>query len=283
LVDSLELTVLIEDSKNPEKPSLSAQHGVAFLVKAKTGKSTISILMDTGPSGAVLKNAEELGVNLKKVDVIVLSHGHYDHTDGLLHVLRRIKKLVPVVVHPKAFNPKFNFKPNLTFIGPAFNLSDVRKAGGVPLLASNPVKLAEGILTTGEVERKTPFERVEGFWTVENETFVEDRIPDDQALAVNLKDKGLVVITGCAHSGVVNTIEHSKKLTGINRVHAVIGGFHLINADKNRIKATAEEIEKLKVELLAPCHCTGSKATSWLQRTLGERCRPLRTGDALQL
>jgi len=283
LIEKLEVTVLIDDSKNPEKPNLSAQHGVSFLARAKIGKSTISILMDTGPSAATLKNAVKLNVDLSKIDVVVLSHGHYDHTNGLLHVLNHTKKQVPVVVHPKAFNPKFDFKPHLTFIGPAFTPSDIVKARGIPLFASNPVKIAEGIMTTGEVERATSFEKVGGFWTVENGRFVKDYILDDQALTVNLKDKGLVVLTGCAHSGIINTIKHAEKITGIKKVYAVIGGFHLLKADKDRIKATAKMIGELNVELLGPCHCTGSKATSWLQKTLGEKCRPLKTGDVLQL
>ena len=284
VVKNVELAVLVEDSANPAEPGLSAKHGLSFFMKAKTSDGELSLIMDTGPSPDVLlHNVDVMGINLQKTEVVMLSHGHYDHTGGLIEALKRMEKRVPVVAHPKIFDPKFKVKPSLKFIGASFKQSDVEAAGGMPLLVASPVKIAEGIMATGEVERKVAFERVEGFWTVDNERFVEDIMPDDQSLIINIEGKGLVVVAGCAHSGIVNTIRHAQKITETDRVYAVLGGFHLREADEKRIQATVNELMKLDVNFIGPCHCTGSKAVNQLTEAFGDRCRRLHTGDIVKL
>ena len=213
----------------------------------------------------------------------MLSHGHYDHVGGLIGLLKCIGKQVPVVVHPKIFNPKFKVKPVLMFRGVSFTPSDVEMAGGVLLYAENPVTIAQGITTTGEVERTLAYESVEGFWTVDNGRFVKDVMPDDQALVINIEGKGLVVVTGCAHSGVVNTIRHAKKITETNKVYAILGGFHLADADDDRIETTIRELEKLNLKFIGPCHCTGSKVVKKFKEAFGDRCNPIQTGDIVEL
>lgn len=286
MVDELRLTVLIEDSVETEDESkrrLIAKHGLSILVEAKVDDVEACILMDTGPSSeALLSNVDAIGVNLRKIDAVVLSHGHYDHTDGLIGVLQSTGKRVPVLAHPKVFNPKFVVKPKLRFTGSAFTWSTVENVGGVPLLASNPVKIADGITTTGEIQRTTAYEKVSGFLTVEGGRFTEDSIVDDQALVINLKNKGLVVITGCAHAGVVNTVRHAQEILKTEKVYAVLGGFHLINADDERIQATVIDLAEFNPEFLGPCHCTGEKATRKLKEAFGDKCRPLKTGDVLR-
>jgi len=287
LADELCLTALIEDSveiEDESKKRLIAKHGLSILVEAKVENVEICILMDTGPSSeALLNNVDVMGVNLRKIDAVVLSHGHYDHTDGLIGVLRSIGKHVPVLAHPKVFYPKFVIKPKLRFTGAAFTSSTVEKAGGVLLLASDPLEIADGMTTTGEIQRTTIYEKVSGFFTVEEGRFIEDFVLDDQALVINLKNKGLVVITGCAHAGVVNTILHAKKIMKTNKIYAVLGGFHLVNADDKRIQATVTDLAKFNPDLLGPCHCTGEKATRKLEEAFGDKCRPLKTGNVLRL
>jgi 7,8-dihydropterin-6-yl-methyl-4-(beta-D-ribofuranosyl)aminobenzene 5'-phosphate synthase len=282
-VKNAQITVLIEDTKSPAKPHLKSKHGLSFFIKAKIGDDEVTALMDTGASPeALLHNVDALGVNLEDVDVIALSHGHYDHTGGLMAALKRMKKRVPVIGYPTVFEPKLSLMPHLRLIGAPFKVSDVESAGGIPLLAANPVKIADGITTTGEVPRITAFESVRGFWNVHNRKFVEDMMLDDQSLVIDVEGKGLVVVSGCAHAGIINTIKYAQKITGNSRVHAVLGGFHLGNAEDKRIQATADELEKLDLKFVGPCHCTGKKATEKIAEAFGDRCQPLHTGDIIE-
>jgi 7,8-dihydropterin-6-yl-methyl-4-(beta-D-ribofuranosyl)aminobenzene 5'-phosphate synthase len=146
-----------------------------------------------------------------------------------------------------------------------------------------PVPLAPGLTTTGEVPRREREETVEGFWTVRDGQYCPDTIPDDQALAAVLPDRKLAVITGCAHSGIINTIRQAQRITGVDELYAVIGGFHLMGADQKRIDATAESLRDLDPALVRPGHCTGQKAVCSLQEALGDRCRPLAVGDVIDL
>jgi 7,8-dihydropterin-6-yl-methyl-4-(beta-D-ribofuranosyl)aminobenzene 5'-phosphate synthase len=282
-VKNVQITVLIEDSKSPTKPHLKSKHGLSFFVKAKIGDDEVTVLMDTGTSPeALLHNVDAMGVNLEDVDVIALSHGHYDHTGGLLEALKRMKKRVPVIAHPTVFEPKLSLMPHLRLIGAPFKVSDVEAVGGVPVFASDPVKIADGITTTGEVPRTTSFEKVRGFWTVQNGSFVEDIMPDDLSLVIDIENKGLVVVAGCAHAGIINIIRHAQNITGKKKVFAVLGGFHLVNADAKKIQATVDELEKVDPRFVGPCHCTGKKATKKISETFGERCRILHSGDIIE-
>ncbi|MCW4014922.1 MAG: MBL fold metallo-hydrolase [Candidatus Bathyarchaeota archaeon] len=284
VVKNVSITVLLEDTKNSAKPKLQAKHGLSFCINATVNDKNVKVLMDTGPSPDVLlNNVEQLNVNLEDADVVVLSHGHYDHTGGLIVALKQIKKRVPVIGHPTLFDPKFSMMPHLRSIGAPFRRSDVEFVGGVPLLVTGSVKIADGITTTGEVPRTTSFEAVRGFWTVPDKSLVDDIVIDDQSLIVNVEGKGLVVIAGCAHAGIINTINYAKKITGNSKVHAVLGGFHLISADDKKIQTTVDELEKLDLKFVGPCHCTGKKAVKKMCETFGDRCRVLCTGDIVEL
>ncbi len=284
VVKNVDIAVLVEDTKSSAKPHLQAKHGLAFFIKAKTDNSEVTIMMDTGPSSdQLLHNANAMDINLQKTDIITLSHGHYDHTGGLIRAIKQMKKDVPVIAHPKIFDPKLKMKPHLKFIGTLCKPSTIESTGGVPLLAAGPVKITNGIMTTGEVQRTTAFEKIRGFWTVHNGSFVEDLMLDDQALLINVENKGVVVVAGCAHSGIINTIKHAQDITETSRIYAILGGFHLINADDERIQATVEELKKLNPKFIGPCHCTGAKATKKIAETFGDRCRPLHTGDIVKL
>ena len=282
-VKNANVTVLMEDSKNPAKPRLKNKHGLSFFIQARIGDDKVTVLMDTGPSSeALLHNVDAIGVNLEDVNVIALSHGHYDHTGGLLEALKRMKKRVPVIAHPTVFDPKFSLMPHLRLIGAPFNVSDAESAGGVPVFASNPVKIADGVTATGEVPRITAFESVRGFWTAKKGGFVEDVMLDDQSLVIDVEGKGLVVVAGCAHAGIINTVKHAQKITGNSRVYAVLGGFHLWNADNRRIRATITELEKLDTKFVAPCHCTGKKAVKKFAEAFGDRYHRIRIGDTIK-
>ncbi|MDI6819611.1 MAG: MBL fold metallo-hydrolase [Candidatus Hodarchaeaceae archaeon] len=275
-VDRIRLTVLVDDSKNPIRPELTAKHGLSFFIELKAGRHTTSLLLDTGPSAdVVLQNARKLDIDLRKVDSIFLSHGHYDHTGGLLGVLKHIGKKVPVIAHPEALEPKFaRRKKRLKKAGIPFQVSELQRSSGILTLKRGSTSVAPGVWVSGEIKRVSPFEEVKGFKVMRRGKLVEDYMPDDQALFVRVKGRGLVVITGCAHAGLINTIKQAQKVTGSSGVYAVVGGFHLAGASAGRINATIEELQKAGVKAVMPCHCTGKKAITKFSKVFGKKVQP---------
>jgi len=282
-VDGIRLTVLVEDLKNPIRPELTAKHGLSFFIELKAGRHTTNLLMDTGPSAdIVLQNAQKLDVDLRKVDSIVLSHGHYDHTGGLLGILKHIGRKVLVMAHPGALEPKFVArKKRFKKAGIPFQVSELGKSNSILTLKRGPASIAPGVWVSGEIERVSPLEEVKGFKTMRRGKLVDDYMPDDQALFVKVKGKGLVVVTGCAHAGLINTIKQAQKVTGSSGVYAVVGGFHLAGASAGRISATIEDLQKAGVKVVMPCHCTGKKAITKFSKVFGKKCNQLRTGNVV--
>jgi 7,8-dihydropterin-6-yl-methyl-4-(beta-D-ribofuranosyl)aminobenzene 5'-phosphate synthase len=284
MLQDLRLTIVVENSASLSNSSVWAQHGLSIFLELNSGSERMKLLMDTGATSEVmLHNADALYLDLCHLDLICLSHGHYDHTGGLMGVLQHVNGRVCVLAHPDIFAPKLKERSTLQFIGPPFTRTQAGAAGAIMLDCRSPLDVAPGVMTTGEVPRLETFEKVEGFWTVKDGQYCEDCISDDQALAINLPGKGLAVITGCAHAGIINTIRHAQKITGVEELHAVIGGFHLMGADEKRIDATAKALQKLDPAIVRPGHCTGQKAVCRLQEALGERCQPLAAGDTIQL
>ena len=285
MIKGLTLTVVIENTASMEKSSLLAQHGLSLLLEIDfVNSDKVTVLMDTGPSPeTTLHNVGAMGVDLSMVDIVFLSHGHYDHTGGLIGVLKRLGKKVPVIAHPSVFEPKLKSEPHLKSIGSPCTLSEVEAAGGIMLCAKNTINLGKGVMTSGQIERSTTFEKTQGFQTIKEGLFIEDYLPDDQALIVHIEGKGLAVISGCAHSGIINTLRHAQKIASVNDIYAVIGGFHLEKANDEQIKSTIDELKRLSPKIIAPCHCTGLKAINHLINSFGNQCKPLRTGDILKL
>jgi 7,8-dihydropterin-6-yl-methyl-4-(beta-D-ribofuranosyl)aminobenzene 5'-phosphate synthase len=252
--------------------TLVAEHGLSLLVTVHKGEKTHTILFDTGYSQiGVPHNMALLGIELQEIEAIVMSHAHMDHTGSLHKILEGMKGPVILVVHPGAFYyPRYIERDDGTRQRFPRTLSreDLVSEKLKIVESKTPVLLADdGLMVTGQVERTTEFEKgLPGALLERDGKLVSDPISDDQALVLNLKEKGLVIISGCSHSGIINTILHSQKITGIRKVHAVLGGFHLTGPDfEPIIGKTISELKNVAPKVIAPMHCTGWKAIQQLE------------------
>ena len=285
IVDSVEIVILVDNyvdvllagSEQVQRPPLAkdgllptetliAEHGLALLITVHVDGEQHSVLLDTGyNSDTVRHNMRILGLKLDTLDAVVLSHGHMDHTGGLDAVLDNVPAHTKVIVHPIAFSPRHFTLPTGSKVKfPPMPEVDHLKSFGVDLVKSAaPLKLAnDTILVTGQIPRVTSFETgLPGALMEVQGELVTDSVEDDQSLVVNLGEKGLVVISGCAHSGIVNSVLYAQKLTGVSRVNSVIGGFHLTGpAMAPMIEPTIQEMKNLAPKLIVPMHCTGPEA-----------------------
>jgi len=287
VLDSLRITVLAEDSVLYESAYLG-QHGVSFLLEGVSGGNTKRILVDVGQnSDALLYNMRIMGISPSIIGAIVLTHCHYDHTQGIVRILREIgKEDVCVVAHPSIFRLHFVTEPYPRHVGIMAGDSkvEIEKAGGKLSLSKDPFTIMPGITTTGEVKRRTEFEEVGlALKTIENGMVVDDSMLDDISVIANVKDKGLIIVTGCSHAGIINIANQAKEVTGCNNIEGIIGGLHLVEASDTVIKRTVEELYKLNVSWISAGHCTGFKAQVELYLAFGERFLPLHTGMQFEL
>ncbi len=224
-----------------------SEHGLSFLIEVDQEK----VLFDTGASDLYLKNAQKLGIDPNRVDTIVLSHGHWDHGDGL-----QFTEGLPLVCHPGCFVTRFR-KSGFGNIGLALSQQEIESRFELKTSAE-PVRLTEHLWFLGEIPRVNDFEARSTRYVLEGGQ--EDFLTDDSGL-VCITDRGLVVISGCAHSGICNMVEHARQLTGINRVEGVIGGFHL-RAVNDQARKTIEYLKYTEVRRIYPSHCTMDPALS---------------------
>ncbi|MFW9960816.1 MAG: MBL fold metallo-hydrolase [Candidatus Thorarchaeota archaeon] len=247
-----------------------AGHGFATLIRTYIKNESFEVLYDTGPSGEILlHNVKALGIDLSSIDAIVMSHGHWDHFNGLTAVLAEIRQQdIPVYIHPRMFAKrriviKTEQGERIRTLPPVCSLQDITDAGGSPRSNNQPVLIAgDTVLRTGEIPRITAYE--EGFPNhqafIDGEWTDDSKIIDDNCLVINTK-RGLVVVTGCAHAGVVNSVNEAVRLTRVSKVHAIIGGFHLGGArNEPRIDHTIKDLQAISPEMIVPCHCTGATA-----------------------
>jgi 7,8-dihydropterin-6-yl-methyl-4-(beta-D-ribofuranosyl)aminobenzene 5'-phosphate synthase len=286
-LSSLRITVLAEDSVQYESPLLG-QHGISFLVEARRKDLCKKFLVDVGQNpSALLHNMSLLGIPPSTVDALFLTHCHYDHTQGTVEVLKAIgKKGFPVVAHPDTFRPHFVKDPYLRHVGvmPEDSRPKIEEAGGFLFLTSDPFPSIPGLITTGEVRRQTDFEEVGiALFTLADGQMVQDTMKDDISLVAQIRDKGLVIVTGCSHAGIVNIVKHSVEMTGENKIAAILGGFHLLAASAERIGKTVAALSQFDIELISAGHCTGFKAQTALYTLFKERFKPLQTGMVFEI
>jgi len=254
-----------------------AEHGLSIYIRVSGRGESKTVLLDAGYADiGVPHNLRLLGVDLEAIDSVVLSHGHMDHYGALLSVLDNIKKPMPLVVHPEAFSsPRYVELPDKgLLVFPALKEKDLL-ARGVRLIPSKiPYVSSEGLwAVTGEVERTTGFETgLPDAWIERDGKMEKDETLDDQSVVMAVKDRGLVIVAGCAHAGIVNTIRYSQKITGIDRVYAILGGFHLSGKHFEAIiDRTIEELRAIGPDVIVPMHCTGWKAIERMSRAFPEQ------------
>lgn len=281
-LNALTVTMLIEDYSGYDEGFL-AQHGISFLLEAETVEGSKKILFDTGQSAEpILHNMKMLGKDPSAIDLVILSHCHSDHTGGLVGMLEAIgRKRVPVIAHPAINRSNFVLKPAFKSfgMGPANSAVLIESVGGEMLLVTEPLALAPGIVTTGEITDKIDFEASPtlSMFTLDKGQTISDPMSDDLSL-VFILDEGLVIVTGCSHAGVISIIETAVRMTGVERVAAVIGGFHLIDADDARIEATVKKLADYNIDRIYTGHCTGLKAEARLYQAFGKKFKKTHTG-----
>ena len=285
--DKLEVTVLVDNYTDllllqntevvnrprippPEAPL--AEHGLSCLLRVYADSEEHVVLMDAGVSATcLLHNADLLKVDSSRVESVVLSHGHFDHFGGLQELLSVATEGISLTLHPDAFlQRRLNIPDTGRLVGmPVLDKKALKEAGAVLHKSREASTVASDlVLVTGEVERVTAFERgfpwaeakIDGQWVV-------DSFHDDQGIAVKVKGRGLVVVGGCSHAGIINTVKHAQGVTRTEKVHAVLGGFHLTGpVFEPIIEPTIEEMKKIGPDYVIPMHCTGWKAINGFAR-----------------
>jgi 7,8-dihydropterin-6-yl-methyl-4-(beta-D-ribofuranosyl)aminobenzene 5'-phosphate synthase len=263
----MNIITLVENTAG--KTRVMAEWGLSILVEM----DGLRVLLDSGESGSVVRNASELGIDLSSIDKIVLSHGHRDHTGGLRELLMAMRKQVEIIAHPDIWGAKYFKRPGeaeYSYIGIPFQREELESLGASFTLTDEPVWISDRIITTGEIPMLTDYEKLDANLHVKREgTFEPDPVRDDMALVIKT-DHGLAIVTGCAHRGIVNTLHHAQKLTRVETIDTVVGGTHLIRATQEQIELTIAELKKFGVRRLGACHCTGFSATVMLAQEFGE-------------
>ena len=262
---SVKITVLVDTESFDE--NLAKEHGFSAWIETE-GRH---ILFDTGQTGGMLVNAERLNIDLKKADTLVLSHGHFDHTGQIPQFLElndhariyccadldRTRYSCKIGTAPRSIGMPDASKQALSSI-PAGRIHEL----------GTPRYLTPRVGMTGPVPRESILEDTGGPFFLDDHRGVDDLIEDDQSMWFET-DKGLLILLGCCHAGLVNTVEYIKQISGIDKVHGIIGGMHLVNANEERLKYTFDHLKRWKTDKLVPCHCTGQVPVARMIEAIG--------------
>lgn len=269
----MKITTLIENHENKGK-HLIGEHGLSLLIEAD-GKR---ILFDTGQTDAFLENAKKLKVDVRNVQTVVLSHGHYDHTGGMKALLRTGYQ-GDILVGKGFFNPKYKKLPdgNWKYNGISLTQEDTT----ANIIDEPCYKISENLMIFRGFEKRNDFEKPNPhFFIKREEEFVLDEFGDEICLGIKTQ-KGIILVAGCSHVGIINMVQTVKKETGI-KIRGIIGGTHLVEADERRLNETVEALKKEQLEFLAVSHCTGEQHMERLRREFGSRFIENITGNIME-
>ena len=268
----LRITVLVENTAGGR--GLLAEHGLSLWIEWTGSK----ILFDTGQGHVLNHNARHMSLPLDLIDDIVLSHGHYDHTGGLVSVLSPARQ-PRVLVHRQALEPKCARNPDGTGrdVGMPESAREAILEKARLQWIDGPTEIGQGLWCTGAIPRTNDYEDTGGAFFRDEACREPDELPDDQALFIDTP-AGIVAILGCAHAGVINTLHYVRSLTANRPIHAVLGGMHLLQASPMRMERTVAELRRLGVKRLMPCHCTGFAAKARLWREFPDCYEEIRVG-----
>ncbi|MCD6303332.1 MAG: MBL fold metallo-hydrolase [Planctomycetes bacterium] len=276
MTSNVRITVLVENTA--ARRDLLGEHGLAFWIEL----GSRAVLFDTGQGIALGHNARRLGIDPARAEAVILSHGHYDHTGGLGEVLAGTTSC-PVYAHLAALEPKFACSADgaARDIGIDADIARKLRDSGRFVPVERPARILDDLHVTGPVPRENDFEDTGGPFFADAECTRPDELADDQAVFLETP-AGTMVILGCAHAGIINTLRYVRALTGGRPIHTVIGGTHLVSAGERRLAKTVEELRRLDVRRILPCHCTGFAAAARLWSELPGRCSACPAGTVLE-
>lgn len=252
--ETVQLKIVVD---NEAGDGFITEHGLALWIRANSQ----TILFDTGQGAAILKNSQQLNLNLTETDIVVLSHGHYDHTGGLVSLLNQAPH-AEIYCHAAAFLPRYSIEDSIAkpikMTTPAMAAINSLPETQLHWVTKHSM-LTQDIGITGEIPRKTSFETTGGAYYFDQDGKRADAIVDDMALWLHTP-QGLVICIGCCHAGIINTLQYIKELSGEDKIHMVIGGLHLPTSSGEQLEKTIEELKKMAIDKIITCHCTSEEA-----------------------
>ncbi len=272
-LSSVKVSLLVENTARGS--GILGEHGLSWHIESEGH----SLLFDLGQGFTMEKNAGRMGVDWAASEAVVFSHGHYDHVGGWRTWSKALGH-ARVYLHPSALELKYQARPDRHMLsaGDRHFAAALRGSSAELHMSTEPLEVLPGIWMTGEVPRETNFEDTGGDFYSGRGASRRDMLPDDQSLFFKTP-AGLVVIVGCAHAGLINILRYCRRLTG-QRIHAVAGGLHLLNASENRMRQTIEALEELAPDWLAPNHCTGDAAVARLYAAFPGRVLEMHAGQS---
>jgi 7,8-dihydropterin-6-yl-methyl-4-(beta-D-ribofuranosyl)aminobenzene 5'-phosphate synthase len=289
MADRVEITIIVDNYIDIFLPStgvasypvpgpgsrLLGEQGLSLWLNVWNGRKVTSLLYDFGRSSPTFfHNLELLGLDIAQLDYLVVSHGHRDHFGALKSVLKKTTGACTLIVHPEAVGKKKYVRlKDGSYVGPWEIPPGIIAAwSGNAVLNRDAHRIADDMVVSGRIERRTDFEpEMAAACVKEGARIVHDAIPEDQALFIDIEGKGLLVVTGCCHAGLVNTVMKGLELFPGKNVYAVAGGLHLNSAGERQMDATIDYLSRLEISYIAPLHCTGYHASMQLMNSFKER------------